>query len=346
MKIRARRPKVRARRAQLISRRRVIAWHRDDAGTTLTEMVMMLPIFIVIFAGLVKLGHLSMESVRAWSYGYVETIDELEAHRYVSVSDIINFQDASTSERQGSVLLPTTASESAIRQMQDHPPNIENPTMRLLVEGAEAQVFAHSSGLPFRGHLGEINGRAGIIPPPLETQPVTDAISANPAHYFGSSTRGSSLSWTLLYDSPSLTSFGSLVNCEETGNDVMGYAMQAANGLLTGSGVRPALAAGMQYGTITGEHTETISAGPFSAEIETYFTVGISPHTLSPTWHQPFMTMFISRLAMEDCDLQPYSGLLGIREATQTLPTQVNQIAIDDEVPTPQDVGLAAPFDY
>src|SRR5690554_7000759 len=73
-----------------------------------------------------------------------------------------------------------------------------------------------------------------------------------------------------------------------------------------------------------------------------YLNVGVSPHTLKDAWMQPLFTMFVTRLALEDCSLQPYSGLLGIgtnRKGEYGLPTQVNDLALD-KVPTPKDAGI------
>jgi|GEM_PF-3289883 len=321
--------------------------HRDEQGATLTEFIIGLPIFLMIFSGIIHLGELSMASVRVQARGYAMTFDELEDYRHLKVSELVNFQGASMGERQGSVLLPATAAESAMRQMIDHPPKIENASMRAMLTAAEGQVFAFSSqgSLPANGHLGEIAGRTRVIAPFATLKPVDQAISGNPSTYFGPNSGGSILARQLLYDSPALTSFGSVANCDGSGNSVMNFAAAAANGLLNGSGTRPVLAAGMQYGTITTAHSQTIVSGPFSMPVSTYFNVGVSPHTLDPAWQQPFMTMFVSRLALADCNLQPYSGLLGILEGEQTLPAQVGSLALD-AVPTPVDIGLTDPLDY
>lgn len=321
--------------------------HRDEQGATLTEFIVGLPIFFLIFAGIMHLGELSMAAVRVQARGYAMTFDELEDYRHLKVSDLVNFQSASMGERQGSVLLPATAAESAMRQMVEHPPRVENAAMRAMLTAAEGQVFAFSAqgSLPANGHLGEIAGRTRLIAPFTTLKPVDQAISGNPSTYFGPNSGGSILARQLLYDSPALTNFGSVANCDSTGNSVMNFAAAAANSLLDGSGTRPVLAAGMQYGTLTTAHSETVHSGPLSQPVKTVFNVGISPHTLDPAWQQPFMTMFVSRLALENCNLQPYSGLLGILEGQQTLPQDVGSLALD-AVPTPGDLGLTDPLDY
>lgn len=319
----------------------------DDGAATMLEFVLTLPVVIVIFVGIVQLSKISIESVRIWSQAHINTFDKLTGTQTLSLDAMIAENERGREDRPRSLLLPASAGAFAMEQLIEYPPAISNRYMRAPVTVLEGELYGFS--LPAAGHWGEAASRAELLQiAGKQVAPVHHAVTSDPSGLFGVPRGGSTLARNLLYDGPALTSFGAGA-CAGTEMSLTDLAVSGANGALSGTGLRATLAASMQYGTLTGESdAEVVRYGPIAVEPTAYLNVGVSPHTLKDAWMQPLFTMFVTRLALEDCSLQPYSGLLGIgtnRKGEYGLPAQVNDLALD-KVPTAKDAGIAYPLNY
>src|SRR5690554_6207569 len=320
----------------------------DDSAATMLEFVLTLPVVIVIFVGIVQLSKISAESVHIWSSAHVNTFDKLTRTQTLELGEIIAENESGRDERPRSLLLPATAGAYAMEQLIEYPPAISNRYMRAPVTVLEGSVYGFS--LPASGHWGEAQSRAELLQiAGKRVSPVHDAVTSDSSRLFGVPRGGSMLARSLVYDGPSLTSFGAAGDCAGNDMSLTDMAVSGANGVLSETGLRATLAGSMQYGTLTGKsNSRAVRYGPIVVEPMAYLNVGVSPHTLKDAWMQPLFTMFVTRLALEDCSLQPYSGLLGIgtnRKGEYGLPTQVNDLALD-KVPTPKDAGIAYPLNY
>lgn len=335
---------------------------RDVRGTAMTEFVIVLPIFVVIFAGIVELGKYAVVTIESRGEAKVETLDKyLEAQTGGSSRP----RGVGRADRGGdrSHLHPKTASKTALEQLDRHPPHGERGRVaNELIEAYERQTYL---GL-LDGHLGEARARVGFLGrvDHFNAVGVSEVVPAPRQRLFGRNSSRLVLAGDLVEDGFAAMPGGG--ECKSLVNRFTGRL----NDALTTSGVRPMLAAGIRYGTVTGryppESGESVNFAGKSFRPDVYWNTSVGPRldTDLPN-RQTALAVLVSRLTLQSCHREPYVELPGIgrggtsggvggfgrgEEVNRQLPEVTSEWKL--EVPDPYDsgpyepAGFRAPFRY
>lgn len=238
--------------------------HRDQKGTSLTEFVICLPVFLIIFTGVVNLNKLQDKSVLI----KVQATHELW-------SNAIPVQKSNISDR----MLPSVQGAKAAGHIGS----------RFRYPISDTVGIAGGAGLGLTGHFGEsyamtipVNAAANIFTSDMELEP-----TGGPVYNDRELTRD-------LVDDGTIKSLPS-------GSGPLSYL----NMLITISGARPAIAAGIRYGLASGEAQHTVSIVGTSHQLSTGYDVLVAPRPTAEA-----LTVAVTRLAVES--YKPYNGILGI----------------------------------
>jgi hypothetical protein len=194
------------------------------------------------------------------------------------------------------------------------------------------------------GHFGESFARAqpAFLMPNSTIPGVEDALALHSQHLFGggASNRGSILARDLLYDGVDF--YFDLDQCQGP----LSTIISAINQSVGAAGIRPMLSAGMRYGTVTGMVDTQVSAPVIgTVPVKAYFNTAVPPHVFEDKpGLQPALTTIFTRLAMQNCAMQPYNGLLGVG-GEQRLPTWDTAV-LEVPSPSPQQPGDHNGFNY
>jgi hypothetical protein len=301
----------------------------DRSGTTLTELLITLPVFIIIFAGVVRLGSLQNKSIVVEGTAYQKTFNKALEIQGLDVAEGLS----GLLQGSGSALhmSPPAAAADAIVQLETY-----EPRQRGLVKGA-IKLAEHTTysfdGLVLSGHFGESRSRVR----PLSLMGVgflgvNNAVTANPEDILGQSYLGRDL----LYDGPNADNFDGVAS----GNALhMLYSM--VNGLISMTGARSALAANLRYGTVTGVHRDQLDFGDGPTDFESHYTVSVPTYLGSDPWFDQMRAMVITRFTMANPNYAIYNKTLGFHG-------QANFEASSGplEVPELDEVTLTMPLDY
>ncbi len=305
-------------------------FHADAAGTTLTELLITLPAFIAVFAGITSLGKLQRQAIVSEEKAYKKTFNKALDVQGLDVGQGL------TGLLQGSTgavhMSPATAAADAIVQVETYQPR-QKGLFRGAIKLAEHTTYSFD-GLALSGHLGESYSRVR----PLRLMGVgflgvNDAITPNPEDLFGQSY----LARDLLYDGPN-------ANFDEAGFS-LDSPLQAlyglVNGAITMTGARGALAANLRYGTVTGVQTDNVNIGPFNVDYRMHYTVSVPTYLGGDPWFDEMRTMIITRFTMANPHYAVYNRSFGFtgqpRFAASSGPI---------DVPTPADIPLTMPLNY
>jgi hypothetical protein len=309
-------------------------FHRDRSATTMTEFVIVLPIMVMIFVGMNELGSYGRISVETRVEATHRTFSDVyDVHRSNAETLSAAANDAYLSD--ATHLNPSAAMIDAQLQLQDHPIRQESSFSQMLVRSQEMGTY---TALALSGHLGEAYARLqpALLMPNSYVPGLYEAIRADSDLLFGRmSADGSLLAYDLLYDGIGF-SFN-IDQCQgalETITSVFNQGLGAA-------GIRPMLSAAMRYGTVTGSVDTTVNIPAVGdRQVYAYFNTAVPPFVFEKKpGLQPALTMIFTRLAMLNCAMKPYSGLMGVG-GNQNLPP-VGQGVLN--VPSPSN---QAPGDY
>ncbi|TDP75824.1 TadE/TadG family type IV pilus assembly protein [Bradymonas sediminis] len=288
--------------------------HRDDGGATLTEFIIMLPIFLMVFNGVMILGEFTRKGTEAPIIAYKETFKE-----------VLPFQDDNWFAAKH--MQPTIAAADAGLQLagDSKAHNISGA----VTAGANLAEGSTYLGMGLNGTMGESFSRANMMTmkPSTDLQGCesngpswpSDCFTMNdqsgPQALSGSfipnSSNGkltsdlkdltgdSEYAYTLFNDGPSVQAFSG------GGGGILG----TLNAVVTGLGIRPALAANSRYGTVSGMSKETFTFAGISMEMEAHYNVLVPPSPKGPMMDEMTATA-ISRLSMVGQD--HYDDVLGI----------------------------------
>lgn len=238
--------------------------HRDQKGAALTEFVICLPVFIIIFVGVVNLNKLQDKSVAI----KVQATNQLW-------SNAIPVQKSNVSAR----MLPSVQGIKTAAHIGSH--------FRYPI--SDTVGIAGGAGLAATGHFGEsyamtipVNAAANIFTKDMQLE-----MQGGPVYNNMELTRD-------LVDDGTVKSL-------PNGSGALSYL----NALITISGARPAIAAGIRYGLATGEAQETVNVAGKSYELSTGYDVLVAPKPTSEA-----LTVAVTRLAVES--YKPFNGILGI----------------------------------
>jgi len=238
--------------------------HDDDRGTAMTEFVICLPVFLIVFAGIATLAELEVAS----------TAVEVRATKDLW-SKAIPVQQSNISIH----MQPAVSGAMAVGQIGSHFSQPIGDTLAIAKEG----------GLAAKGHFGESYFATKPVDvfadlgSPVEGRLTPDCQQIVPTDY----TRD------LVDDS--------LVKQIPSGSG----PLAAFNMVISMAGVRPAIAAGIRYGIVVGQNSDSGQAGPVPYNVSAGYDVLVAPKP-SNEW----IATAVTRLAAES--YKPYSGVLGI----------------------------------
>ncbi|TXD34675.1 hypothetical protein FRC96_13770 [Lujinxingia vulgaris] len=267
--------------------RRVALLCRDERGTTLTEFVMTLPIFITVFIAIGQLGAAGRSSTEAWGTAYrqlwYEAIPVSKADQIVNAGDPLQVH-----------VHPTPAGAHALLKVNQQPPVNDYTLLAPRVRIQETQTYG---GLASAGTFGESNAR---------TAPAASHFNFAGAgsHRTGSASGiigESDFAHDMLNDAPS------------RGNFQLGAGQGPAGALGHGFGLRAVLGAGNRYGTAVALVEDDMEIMGWQLPMKVYFNTLVAP---APVQGDGASTA-ISRLSLGAHE--PYGELLGIA-SEQPLP--------------------------
>ncbi len=189
------------------------SFHRNQRGTTLTEFLITLPIFIVIFVSMVRIGQFELTAGQVWKTAYQDTWAKalpLSQPQVVPIESL---------HKHGN---PALAGSAARAQLSQHSTHNKNSSIKGKVSGLENSTY---SGLASSGHWGESMERVRPSAEYLKFDKVGSHLTSQPSTIIGSSAYARGVV------------------------DDSGGMIQAPGG---GSGVAAAVAAGARYGTVFG----------------------------------------------------------------------------------------------
>jgi hypothetical protein len=288
--------------------RRLSRWfNRNESGATMTEFVIMLPIFVLIFNGVMILGEYTRKGSEPPVHAYKATFGKVIDFQKSAFAVGWSMQSTAGGGYAGDQLAGTGWVSDA------SPVHNRSTAVNVAANAAEASTYGL---LVTDGHMGEsfartsapglamdINGCEGIEPPasndcyqlngngPDErlTRDITDLVG------------GSEYAEALLDDSIEFSGF--------SGNSFL----DVLNDSLDILGARPALAAGIRYGTVSGRHEQSFEFGGLSKEMNAYYSSLIPPSTTGGSQGprvDALRATAVTRLTMESHD--HYSELPGI----------------------------------
>ncbi len=249
----------------------------DESGTTITEFVITLPIFIMCFVGTLQLGLFNEKSVKTWA----------RAHR-----NTFELAIPSSKVRWSPFMQPTIgAGLSGAGLLFGNKPIHQTSVQRGLVMAAEGTTYL---GMGLKGHWGESAAR---------TWPVDQVVNMRYVEGYRSSDSATIIGQSKL--AKDLVDEG-VGNFSGSGSGALG----AINALLSGSGVRPAMAAGQRYGAVVGFATDNMNVAAYSMPMRAHFNTLVPPFPLKGPEAAGVPTG-VARLTMEA--QRPYKEILGIR---------------------------------
>ena len=249
--------------------------HRDEHGTALTEFIIILPIFILIFAGITHLARLNQAAIRVGGTAYSQMWDKAKE---VQTGD------------PGIHISPLQSGQNVRTNAGNYRGLQEKPGMQQIVR---RETESHGNGLSGNGHVGESFARVGRVHNDVEFRHIDGDLTKQVTGTTGDSAYAKSL----FSDAPT----AQMHYPNSAG------ALGSMDSMLDGHGLRPVLAAGMRYGTVIGSATEKVDVAGQSFEYKHYFTT-----LVAPTWRREDTATSVARTAMNGTPA--YDNLLGIAE--------------------------------
>lgn len=304
----------------------------DERGTTLTELLLTLPIFITVFAGVVHIGQLHQQAILSEGAAYKKTFNKaLSVQNSDLGSGLSGLLQGSTDAVHMS---PASASADATVQLETYQPRQEG-LLKGAVKVAEHTTYSFD-GLALSGHLGESYSRVR----PLNMVGVgflgvDDAVTPNPEDLFGHSY----LTRDLLYDGPNADFDGSSSGFSVDAPLQSMYSL--INGAVTMTGARGALAANMRYGTVTGVQEDVVSLPSRSVDYRMHYSVSVPTYVSEDPWFDQMRAMVITRFTMANPNYGVYNKTFGFHGQPEI--GAANEVI---EVPTTDEIPLTTPLNY
>ncbi|MFP4598976.1 MAG: TadE/TadG family type IV pilus assembly protein [Persicimonas sp.] len=292
-----------------VLRERLARLHRDESGATLTEFVIMLPIFLLVFNGVMILGEFSRKGSEAPINAYKGTFEKAIDFQNSAFALDWSTQSTTGGGRALTQLLPGDGDEAA---------PVHNRSGAVEAAATATEGAAYGS-LAAQGHMGESNTRArsigvaldlegceGIVPGdsddcvPLNGGGTNDRLTSDIGDLVG----GSDYAKALLDDSVKFNSPNS------------SGAFDLLNDALDILGARPAIGAGIRYGTVAHRSGEPFTFAGRTTDISAHFSALIPPSTQGGGQGprvDALRATAVNRLTMESSQHYHYKDLLGIK---------------------------------
>jgi hypothetical protein len=281
--------------------------HRNESGATLTEFIIMLPIFILVFNGVMILGQFTRKGIETPIRAYQDTFEKVLPFQ-TDFGQWTHMQTAAAAASAGSQL----AGDAKVHNLSG------------AVEAtANVSEGAAYTGLGLRGHMGESYARTNSVAALPGTTlkgcdgigPAfpSDCIDLNDSNGLGAM---STSNGKLTSDLSDLTGgsdyadqlFNDGTNVPDFSGGGSGI-LSMVNSVISAAGIRPVLAANIRYGTVYGEFKEPYSFAGLSMDMQAQFSTLVPPTPKGATMDAAVATA-ITRTTMESHD--HYTDLLGI----------------------------------
>lgn len=300
----------------------------DQQGTSLTEFVITLPIFLLILAGVIDLGALLNATVLVEieaNHAMLDGVQEVESESLdLGVSTVaINYSQ------------PSIAAARAVYQLESNPPRRATPAGRSFV-----RLFEHSTysitGMALSGSWGESHSRVRRLQDfGIELAGVEEVVTSHPEQLFGNRMTGSMLSNDLLNDGPQ-----SRFDSENYQRGGIRGITSLLNDAVSTAGMRGALAAGTRYGTVTERREATVQVNRgMDRTFGVHMTSTVGPYVNDDPWESALRSTAVTRFTFFNNRLGYYNETLAFDGS--------NPFRIDDlrtlEVPTP---AFSGPLQY
>ncbi len=269
---------------------------RDERGSTLTEFIILLPIFVMVFAGIVNLFRLNQTTVRVAGRAYSKMWDE--AIKVQKSSAGLH----SSAQLAGSDIHAHMATYHGLQDKMGRQQIVRHETN------------SQADGLSSHGTMGESFARVKRARNDVKISHIDGDLTSDIGGVVDNSTYG-----RRLFDD---------------GGGASNYFPSHTGGLsqldrqISGSGLRPVLAAGLQYGSVVGHDKQTVDVAGKHFTMAHYYTTLVAPH-----WRSEGVATAVARSALDG--IQPYDNLLGIAKR-QPLNNQTQSVhEIEGNFPLP-----------
>lgn len=271
--------------------------NKDQRGTALTEFIITVPIFIMVFAGITSIGSVNERSTRTWARAYKATFDSA-----VGVQRSIG----------GPHMSAPIGGALALSHIATAPQEMG---------GIQRAMFTLSDGyafgsLLFRGTLGEQHGR--VRPTDFAFELNARQGSGNDDRILGVEFGDSNLLTNDIDDIVGNSTYAKDIYDDSVSTSGFsgggGSALSTLNAVISASGLRPTLATGTRYGTVMGSASDSMTVGPFTYNPSSFVNTLVAPTPITSIYGGDYTAELavtaITRLTMEGTDA--YSDLLGI----------------------------------
>jgi hypothetical protein len=258
------------------ARRALGGLHRNESGATMTEFVIVLPVFILVFNGVMVLGQFTRKGSEAPIRAYKKTFE-----------NVLPFQ-TNWWGQPAHMQTGAAAIDAGIQLAGDAQAHNLSTSVNIASNISEGAAY---TGLGVRGHMGESYARTNALTVLPGTE-LSGCDSIGPA-------------WpsdcTDLNDSSGIsaitTTNGKLTSdlTDLTGDSDYAYALfndgtdataftgggggilAMLNAVITAVGIRPAIAANVRYGTVYGKHQESYTFAGRTMNMDVYFSTLVPP---------------------------------------------------------------------
>ncbi|QDG51121.1 hypothetical protein FIV42_10355 [Persicimonas caeni] len=211
---------------------------RDERGTALTEFIIVLPIFVIIFAGIGHLTRLNKTAIRLGGTAYKQM---WEKAKKVQTDD------------PGVHVVPAGAASMMQNNMATYTGLQEEAGMKQIVQH---ETSNHAAGLLQSGHMGESYNRVRRARQNIEIRYIDAELTSQLSGVTGES----AYAQRLFDDSGSASTF-----------------YPGSSSAVSSHGLRPVIAAGTRYGTVVGSDNGSVDVGGREIELAHYFTTLVAP---------------------------------------------------------------------
>lgn len=247
----------------------------DERGSAMTEFIVVLPVFVLIFAGIVHLHALSAGATSVAGLAYADMWDKA-----------IDVQLGAAGIHDS----PQISGSAIHMNSQTFEVHQKDHTRKAIVT-RETQEMAR--GLSDRGHMGESFERVEPARRHVAVRNIDGEVTAEIRGVVGTSDYGQ-----ILFD-------------DSAGADTYfphhGGPLGRLDRMLDGPGLRPVLAAGIRYGSVVGRSREMVSVSGREVEMARHFTTLVPPQLRTEA-----QATAVVRTAMHG--VPAYDDLLGIQE--------------------------------
>lgn len=301
---------IRASRAAMNLQRVLKKMHRAESGTTMTEFVIMLPVFLTIFSGVMILGEFTRKGTHRPIKAYKATFEKVLPFQKKFQFPIKHIQSAAG------------ATDAVVQLATNSSPHNESSVVKYAAGAAETAAYG---GLGVKGTFGESYARANTVAavPNMKLKACngmgpdwpSDCVDLNDKSGMGAIALSNGKLTSDITDvvgnskyARNLLDDGTRLSGFSGGGGVLGMLSSALNV----GGVRSVFAAGIRYGTVSGVVEDSYTFAGQTMDMEAHFNVLVPPSTQGPTLDAA-RAVATTRLTMTSSD--HYDDLPGISDS-------------------------------